>query len=57
MLKKIEKKCARIAQRAKNAAHAEKLKKCRIFVRRTIAFFPRVYTMRLSYELPLNARL
>ena len=52
MLKKL-KKCARIAQSAKNApalrqmpknaAHAEKPKKCGIFVRLTIAFFPRVY--------------
>ena len=50
--KNLLKKCARIAlsaknvpalrQMSKNAAHAEKPKKCGIFVRRTIAFFPRV---------------
>ena len=36
------KKCARTAPNTKNAAHAEKPKKCGIFVRRTTAFFPRV---------------
>ena len=50
---KKRKKSARIALRAKNApalrqmpknaAHAEKPKKYGIFMRRTIAFFPRVY--------------
>ena len=34
------KKCTRAAPNAKNTAHAEKSKKCRIFVRRTIAFSP-----------------
>ena len=32
-------------QMPKNAAHKEKPKKCRIFVRRTIAFCPRVYPL------------
>ena len=41
------KKCAPLRQMPKNAAHAEKLKKCWIFMRRTIVFFPRVYFMRI----------
>ena len=48
---KIEKMCPHFAKcknalamrkRPKNTAHAEKPKKCGIFVRRTIAFFPRL---------------